>query len=124
VAYVEPPSWAAVFFHPSVALDYVGSADPGSRLKPALALEVIGVNWWNYNDKTNKAEDLRGISAIVSYADRAGARSTGVGLMVRWDTGYSLAVTRHGSETGVMVSIDLAQFAQKKNDQIMRFLKF
>lgn len=123
VAYVEPPTWQLTILHPSVALDYVGGADAGSRLKPAVILEVIGANWWGYN-KTNKATDVRGISAIVSYADRAGTKSTGAGVLVRWDTKYSLAVTRYGNDEGIMLNIDLAQYIGEKNDRIKKFLKF
>jgi len=55
-----------------------------------------------------------GISIISTYADRAGTKDVGHGLMFHYDHVYSLGVTRHGDDTGVFLSIDLQKLFTDK----------
>jgi hypothetical protein len=98
-----PPNYQWFFLHPSPAFEYVSGAEDGEQLKPSIYLEVIGVNAWRNNYIT-------GASVIVSYTDRKNLDDLGYGLLLTYKNTYSLAVTRYDDETGVMFSLDVAQF--------------
>lgn len=113
----EPPVRQWFFLHPSVAMEYVSAAEDGQQLKPILIVELIGVNYWDNRRRPINVPVLRmfsGASLIVSYADRAGLKDTGVGALFTFDNVYSIGVTRYDSETGVSISLDLANLYREK----------
>lgn len=113
----EPPVRQWFLLHPSFAVEYASSANDGEQFKPVLYLEVIGVNYWNEKKPMIDLPLLRywsGASLIVSYADRAGIKDSGVGVLLTFDNVYSVGVTRYGSETGISLSFDLANMYREK----------
>lgn len=113
----EPPVRQWFLLHPSVAMEYVSAAEDGQQLKPILIVELIGVNYWDNMRRPINVPLLRtfsGASLIVSYADRAGLKDTGVGALFTFDNVYSIGVTRYDSETGVSISLDLANLYREK----------
>jgi hypothetical protein len=113
----EPPKTQWFLAHPSVGAEYASAVDDGQQLKPILYLEIIGANRWNERDRWIDLPGLRyfsGLSLIVSYADREGVEDTGYGALFTFDNVYSVGITRYGSETGVLLSLDLANLFREK----------
>ena len=117
--FVGAPDYQIIFFHPSVVMQSVNNAADGSKFKAGIALEWIGGNWWSWSDDEEaKMKRPLGISIISTYADRAGTKDIGHGLMVHYDHVYSLGVTRHGDDTGVFISIDLQKLFTDKASKL------
>ncbi len=113
----EPPVRQWFVLHPSAAMEYVSVAEDGQQFKPILIVELIGVNYWDSKRRLINAPLLRtfsGASLIVNYADRAGLKDTGVGALFTFNNFYSIGVTRYESETGVSISLDLANLYREK----------
>jgi hypothetical protein len=113
----EPPVRQWFLLHPSFAVEYASAAADGEQLKPVLYLELIGVNYWDSKRRPINAPVLRhfsGASLMVSYADRAGLKDTGVGVLLTFDNVYSIGISRYGSETAVSLSLDLANLYREK----------
>ncbi len=113
--FVGAPDYQVIFLHPSVVMESVNNAADGSKFKAGLAMEWIGGNWWSWSDGEDaQMETPLGVSIISTYADRAGTKDVGHGLMFHYDHVYSLGVTRHGDDTGVFLSIDLQKLFTDK----------
>ena len=118
-SFTAPPAMQLFMFHPAVLIENVGGAVDGDQIQEALALEVLGVNWW---DKHNSPCGIPcGLSAIVTYADRQMIDDKGYGLMLTLDNKYSVGVTRHGSESGVFITVDLLKLFQDKKSQFAKW---
>lgn len=116
--FLPPPDYQWIVAHPSVAMEYVSKASDGSRFTPALLVEWIGYNRWDWKPGPVAAMGTAwGGSLISTFSDRAGTRSTGHGVMLHYDHVYSFGVTRHGSDTGIFVSIDLQKMIMDKQKQ-------
>lgn len=113
----EPPRRQWFLLHPSVAVEYASAAADGEQLKPVLYLELVGVNYWDEAKRPMDVPLLRyfsGASLIVSYADRAGIKDTGLGVLLTFDNVYSIGVSRYSGETGISLSLDLANLYRDK----------
>ena len=105
----EPiPTSQIIFLHPGASLEWrdarKGSTD--SRTKPAVYLEVLGINKWRWNEDTGAMIGGKGLSLIVSYTQRDAAKDFGVGLMFhsRRTRQFTLGITR----------VDLAEYVKDK----------
>jgi len=117
-----PPKYQLFALHPSLIVENVSAALDGDQVQESLALELIGINWW---DKT-AACDLGvkfacGASLIATYTDRAGVKDKGWGLMFHIDNAYSFGFTRHGSDNGVFITVDLLKLFEQKERQFSRW---
>jgi hypothetical protein len=113
----EPPNTQYFFLHPSIAVEQLGSAPDGEQFKPVLALEVLGANRWRADRRWIDAPLLRSISGAslaLTYADRAGVKDIGKGLILTFENVYSIGFMRYESKTGVLFSIDLANLWRDK----------
>lgn len=102
-----PPSSQWIVLHPDIGMQYIRSADAGDRFKPALILELIGYNRWQWGDD-NKPRNGWGASVVRTYADTASVSTGAWGIAIHRNNKYTLTLTRHGDKTGVLLSIDLA----------------
>lgn len=114
--FAMPPSDQWVLLHPMLGVEYVWSGPQGSRMTPAVAMEVLGYNRWSWG-MDNKARRAWGASIAAVFSDRANANSMGYGLLVRYAHKYSLTVTSRSGKTGVMLSSELGQWLNGKQDQ-------
>jgi hypothetical protein len=102
-----PPDWQWIALHPDVGMQYLGSAAPGDRLKPALVLEIVGYNRWSWGND-NRASGAWGASLVRTYADTASAPTGAWGLAIHRNSKYSLTIIRSEGHAGFVLSIDLA----------------
>jgi hypothetical protein len=112
----EPPKTQWFLFHPSAGIDYTSAARDGEQMKPMVYLEILGANRWRESDRLDVPilKYFSGASMVVTYADREGVKDTGYGLLLTFENVYSLGVTRYGSDTGVFLSLDLANLFREK----------
>lgn len=113
----EPSVRQWFLLHPSFGVEYASAATDGQQLKPVLYLELFGLNYWDKKRRfinTPILNVLSGVSAIISYADRAGLKDHGMGLLLTFDNVYTIGITRYGSETGISLSLDLANLYRDK----------
>jgi hypothetical protein len=110
--FAEPPNDQFIFLHPGIGVEYVGGAPSGNRFEAALVLELIGYNRWSWT-KAGKIDNAWGASIIQTYSDRAGMSSMRPGVMLHYQSKYSVAFTRKNGETGVVLSVDLAKLVTK-----------
>lgn len=101
-----PPSGQLILLHPSAGLDFLIRDNQEEMVKPALFLEIIGYNWWNYKND-GSAGFAKGASFLVTYTGRSTATDWGYGAIFHFQNRYSIALTRHGSDFGIMISADM-----------------
>ena len=118
-----PPRSQWIIFHPNVGLEYLGGAADGNQFEPTVFVELIGYNRWRWN-AAGELKNALGLSLITSYSDRAGADDMAYGLMLHYRNKWSLAVTRHDEETGVLLSTDLAQYLSSTSEKARKVLRF
>jgi len=110
---LSPPDYQIILLHPSVGLEYVDTK-AGDRFRETIVLEGIGLNKWTWNDSTMKLP--LGISVIGIYGDRSSVPQIGYGALIHINNNLSLGVTRRGSETGAILSLDLAKLFLKQDE--------
>lgn len=113
----SPPRVQWFFMHPSVTIENVSSAIDGDESKEALALEVLGFNYW----QDACFGYACGASLIVNYADRNGIDDRGWGVMFHVENSYSFGVTKHGGETGIFITVDLLKLFQDKKSAFKQY---
>lgn len=113
----SPPRVQWFFLHPSITIENVNNAIDGAETKEALALEVLGFNYW----QDACFGYACGASLIVNYADRNGIDDHGWGLMFHVENSYSFGVTKHGGETGVFITVDLLKLFQDKKSAFKQY---
>ena len=112
--FATPPAGDWVVMHPSLVYSSISAADDGDEKDFALAIELIGYNWWK-NDK------LSGFSLVGVTSDREGIEDEGYGLMLHFGSRYSLGWSRHDDEDGWFVSIDLLGAAVNKKKELQQW---
>ena len=105
-----PPAHQWIVLHPDIALEYLDDNPEGSRVAPAVTLEVLGYHRWNW-DGAAMTWPI-GASLIASLSDRAGVDPLGVGALFHWNTRWSIGIVRHDDETGVLIGLNLLPGAQ------------
>jgi hypothetical protein len=111
--YEAIPTSQLILLHPGAGLEWredQGAIDD-ENLKPALYLELFGINRWSY-EEDGSMRGGSGISLMLSYTNRDGRESTGYGLMFhsRRTKQFSLGIARAGSDTVFMLNVDLAEY--------------
>jgi hypothetical protein len=114
--FVLPPDYQIIALHPNILLDYIDNADEGSQLKASLAVEWIGINYWNRNIPF-------GLALISTYSDRAGVDDVGHGVIFHINNNYSFGITNNDGETGFSFSMDLLKLFESKESMIDKYKK-
>jgi hypothetical protein len=119
-----PPSNQLIFLHPMAGLEYIGSSVAGSRLEPAVGLEVLGFNRWSWS-RNNAPNAALGLSLVAAYSDRQGVDELGYGVLIRYAHRYALAATFRDKKVGVLLSSQLGDWIagkqQKAKDAMRMF---
>lgn len=114
---VGPPARQWFVLHPNVVMEYAEGAPAGDKLKPALIVEWIGVNWW----RDSLLRIPVGISLATLYADRPGVKGVGHGVTLYLDNKYAIGYAYHDGESGVYFSYDLLKLFEDKQKQAERY---
>ena len=114
-----PPQTQLFFLHVNPVIEYIESAVDGQQFEEALAIEIVGANWW---DKTDSCFGVPcGVSLVATYSNRIGLDNVNYGLMFTLDNQYQFGVTRYKnsighSETGFYISVDFLKLFKEKNE--------
>lgn len=103
----DAPDYRATLLHPDVGVMYLDDEPKGERFKPAIVVQAIGYEWWQWRD--SKIEDRRGAALVVTAADNARVDELGYGVQLRWNS-YALAVTDHDGKLAVTLNLDLTKY--------------
>lgn len=112
---IDPPNYQLIFMHPSIVLQQSPDEIDGSQLKGALAVEWLGINFW----------DLKvplGASVVTTYADRAIGKDFTTGFMIHISNDYSIGITHIGGENNIFISVDLMKLFEDKNSNFKKFV--
>lgn len=123
LGFLPPPSSQWIVLHPNIGFEYVSGAADGNQFEPAVFIELIGYNRWQWT-ASGEIADALGVSLITSYSDRAGADDAGYGLLLHYGSRWSLAATRHGADTGWLLSADLAQLVGDTSERARALMRF
>lgn len=114
--FVLPPSYQVVLLHPSIVFEYISNATDGDQEKEALAIEWVGINWWEKAPWWDIEVPL-GISFVSTYSDRASVDDWGIGLMFHINNDYSIGFTKRDRDTSIFFTIDLWKLFQGKQQR-------
>ncbi len=101
------PTNQVIFLHPGVAFEYLDDAADGSQFEETAILEVLGYNSWKWDGSDPKK--AWGLSLTAAWTDREASDDFGVGLMLHFAHRYSIGVTDHDGDVGVLVSADVSK---------------
>jgi hypothetical protein len=112
----DVPANQIILLHPGVGVEWRDAVKNGSKAQPGVYLEIVGINRWSWDDSTGQMHGGSGISIVSTYTKRNNATDIGYGLMLHWKSVKSLAVafTKSGSDTSVMLNIDLAEYVKER----------
>ncbi|MFZ5593814.1 MAG: hypothetical protein ACOY4D_06085 [Pseudomonadota bacterium] len=123
LGFLPPPVSQWIVLHPNVGLEYVGTAPDGQQFKPVVYIEMFGYNRWRWED-TGEMKDGLGWSVLASYADRAATKDIRYGVMLHYRNRFDLGITYNDKDTGVILSMDLAQAVGRVSDTARKVLRF
>ena len=109
--FAMPPDGDWIVMHPALVYSSISAADAGDEKAIALAIELVGYNWW---DK----RVLSGLSVVAVTSDREGIEDLGYGLMLHFGSRYSFGWSRHDDDDGWLVSMDLLGVAVDKQKEV------
>jgi hypothetical protein len=114
---VGPPKrqWHAI--QPGVVIENVSDAEDGENVEYSLAMEWIGINWW----EDSIIGIPLGVSLVSIYADRSTVNDVGHGVMFHFDNKYSVGVSDHDGDTGIFVTMDLLKLFMDKKKNIVTY---
>lgn len=123
LGFLPPPASQWIVLHPNVGLEYVGAAPDGQQFKPVVYIEMFGYNRWRWGDGGEMKDGL-GWSVLASYADRAATKDIRYGVMLHYRNRFDLGITYSDKDTGVILSMDLAQAVGRVSDTARKVLRF
>jgi hypothetical protein len=120
IGFREVPDKQHLFLHPSTALEYFEDESSDSDFKPAVLLDIYGVNFLNWSKSTRRLKSSHGISLTASFSSHEDSNDLGWGLRYFNNKKWALGITKHSDRVGIFVSIGLMEQLtdwQKKIDQ-------
>ncbi len=102
---VGPPKRQWTALRPNLVYEHVDGDLGGDKTKIGVAIEWIGINWWDKGSSPIKIPF--GVSVASVYSDRAAVDDVGHGLMFHFNNSYSVGWSRRGGDDGFYISIDL-----------------
>jgi hypothetical protein len=114
---VGPPKYQVIALHPHLIYDIAESAPEGSSQELGLAVEWLGVNFW----------DLKvplGLSLASTYVDRPEVEDLGHGLMLHINNHYALGWARYDDVNSFYVTIDLLKMFEDRKKQYDKYLGY
>lgn len=120
-----PPDSQLVLFHPTAAMEYVGSGPQNESAYDVVAVvELIGYNRWSYSADSFLARWPFGVSAVATYTPETTGDRVGYGAMIHIKHDYSIGATRRdtgaGTETTWLLSVDLTKLFLDKSSEVRR----
>ena len=111
-----PPNAQLILFHPTIALEYVGSGPQNEAAYDTVGMvELVGYNSW-------RGSMPLGASIVATYTPETTGDRVGLGVMLHIQHNYSIGVTRRdtglGDETTWLFSVDLTKLFLSKSQQI------
>ncbi|NOR57222.1 MAG: hypothetical protein GQ474_01715 [Sulfurimonas sp.] len=111
---VSPATTQYFFLHPGLVYEHVSAAPVGEKDKISIAMEWIGINWWDLKVPV-------GLSWVSTYSDRAEVSSVGQGVMIYVDNKYSLGWTYRKQGNGIFFSLDILKLFSNKKQQFEQY---
>lgn len=105
--FCTPPAHQWILLHPSIALEVVPDSPAGSRVEPALVLELVGYNRWRWDGPAMAPGSSIGASVVTIASDRADTDPISFGVMLHYNHNWSLGLARRNDTTGVILSYQL-----------------
>jgi hypothetical protein len=113
---VGPPEFQVIALHPQLVYDRMSKAPDGSNQELGLAVEWIGINFW----------DLKvplGISLASIHVDRPVEKEAGHGAMLHFYNKYGIGWARHGDKDSFYITIDLLKMLERKKETYDRYFR-
>lgn len=113
---VGPPSYQVIGLHPQLIYDTMSKATSGEQTEIGLAVEWLGVNFWDWKLPL-------GASFASAYVSRAGVNDVGHGIMLHIMNSYAVGWANRGGENSFYVTIDLLKMLQDKKKQYNKYVE-
>lgn len=111
---VGPPERQWSLLHPELVYEHLSDYQDGSQDKVGVAIEWLGVNWW---DKASSPINIPfGISLASVYSDRNQTSDVGHGLIVHFNNSYSVGWSNRRGVNGFYFSVDLLKALMDKQE--------
>lgn len=112
---VGPPSRQWTLLHPSLVYEHINSAPDGENNQISIAIEWLGVNWWD--KKRSLLPFAVGASIATTYSDRLEVKDVGHGIMLHFDNQYSIGWANHDGEDGFYIALDMFKLIKNKKER-------
>ncbi len=101
--------------HPSVVIENVSDSVIGQETLQGLAVEWVGVNWWD--KETSPIGIPFGVSLASIYSSRPNVDDAGHGVMMTFNNALSIGWADHGGDDGYYVSFDFLSLLTEKKER-------
>lgn len=101
--------------HPSLVVENVSDAHDGKETQQGLAVEWLGMNWWN--KEASPIGVPFGISLASIYSSRPDVDDAGHGVLMTINNSMSIGWADHGEHDGYYVSVDLLSLMTEKKER-------
>lgn len=118
--FAGPPRRQWVLLHPEIVIEQVRGAADGEETDEALALELVGLNYWDQRGAPWYRPS--GGSVTLLYSDKASTDDLGIGFQLYFRSAYSIGYSNRGGEDGVFVSVDLLKLFRDRRNELSAFL--
>lgn len=124
-----PPDAQLILFHPTVAMEYVGSGPQNESAYDAVGIvELIGYNQWSYKAGSFLKRWPLGISAVATYTPETTGDRVGYGAVIHIKQNLSIGATRRdtgdGTETTWLLSVDFMKLFLEKSAEEKEAFRF
>lgn len=108
------PTDQLIVLHPGVGVENLTASGANSDTSGTVYLEWIGYNRWRWHGVSGKMTNGMGLSLVSSYAQRGQVGDMSHGIMLHYQNSYSLAITRGQNGSGILFSVNLAEWYRNK----------
>ncbi|MGL6316428.1 hypothetical protein [Vibrio sp. WXL103] len=113
---VGPPKMQVFTLRPSLVFEHLHDASKGDRDDVSIALEIIGVNWWELGI---------GASFTTIYHDRKDTDTFGFGGSIHIKNKFTVGyVFRDDDKGSVFVNLDLLEWVGENKDTYSKYLDY
>ncbi len=109
IGFRDVPDKQHLFLHPTTALQYFEEEDSDSNFKPAILLDLYGINFLDWNKTTRRLDGSMGASLTISYSNHEDSDDYGWGIRIFNNKNWSFGITKHSERVGIFLSIGVVE---------------
>jgi hypothetical protein len=118
----QPPTSQLIVMHPDIVVEYMPDAKDGDQFKPAFMVELVGINYWEWEKDGSMGGPFFGlpvgVSFITTFTDREDQTDWGWGGILHINHIFNLGATFRDGDPGYFISLNLATLFNSSKETV------